>query len=208
MRVGGAEDPETGKKKRKMDAPSMEPDAPEADRIHARMEKTNIFGERPEGVTAAQWGALQKLHLNLNHPCAESLKRRLRSYGVKQSVLDSVDHLDCDVCKRIGRPKTVRQAALKKDIGFNEAVSIDEAEVTLPDGFRVMVLAIVDEASGFRMFIPTKAVRSISGKETKELFYRGWCSWAGPPETLVYDLAMGHFWLLNLQNREITTTSR
>ena len=110
---------------------------------------------------------------------------------MKQAVLDAVDKLDCDVCKRIQRPKTIRDAALKRDIDFNEAVTIDEAEVVLSDGFRVMVLVVADEASGFRMIIPTKAVRSISGKEAKELFYRGWCSWAGCPETLVYDPAAG-----------------
>ena len=40
------------------------------------------FGPKPDGVTLAQWGALQKLHLNLSHPSAQALKRRLRSYGV------------------------------------------------------------------------------------------------------------------------------
>ena len=69
---------------------------------------------------------------------------------------------------------------------------MDEAEVTLSGGYRVMVLVLADEASGFRMIVPTKAARSISGKETKELFYRGWCSWAGPPDTLVFDPAQGH----------------
>ena len=84
------------------------------------------------------------------------------------------------------------RSAEKTDIEFNEAVTLDEAEVVLSGGTAVMLLVVCDEASGFRMVIPTKAVRAISGEEARECFYRCWCSWAGCPETLVYDPAMGH----------------
>ena len=53
---------------------------------------------KPEGITMAQWGVLRKLHLNLGHPTA-SLKRRLRTYGVSQHVLDAVVQLHADIVK-------------------------------------------------------------------------------------------------------------
>ena len=50
----------------------------DAEAIYHDLEQSGErFGPRPEGVTLAQWGALQKLHLNLSHSLAQALKRRL-----------------------------------------------------------------------------------------------------------------------------------
>ncbi|CAK0806425.1 unnamed protein product, partial [Prorocentrum cordatum] len=62
------------------------------------------------------------LYLNLSHPSAHALKRRLKSYGVSQKVLDAVDKLDCVVCKELDRPNTTRSANLKLSTEFNENV--------------------------------------------------------------------------------------
>lgn len=55
----------------------------EAESIYRDLEQS---GERlrskPDDVTLAQWGALQKLHLNLSHPSSQALKRRLKSSTV------------------------------------------------------------------------------------------------------------------------------
>eukprot|EP00959_Pyramimonas_sp_CCMP1952_P142285 2978317-Pyramimonas_sp.AAC.1 len=86
------------------------------------------FGDKPSDITTAQWGALKKLHLNLSHPSAHALKRRLKPYEASQQVLDVVDKLDCGVCKELGRPTTVRGSNLKLSTQFNENVFLDEAE--------------------------------------------------------------------------------
>ena len=58
-------------------------DDPVADRGHGELENEGAnqndgdIGAKPEGITMAQWGVLRKLHLNLGHPTAASLKRRL-----------------------------------------------------------------------------------------------------------------------------------
>ena len=105
------------------------------------------FGPRPDGITLAQWGALQKLHLNLSHPSAQALKRRLKSYGVPTVVLDAVDKLNCSTRAELSRPKSVRAANLKLSTGFNEKVLLDEAEVILSDNTRLLVIIIMDDAS-------------------------------------------------------------
>ena len=75
---------------------------------------------------------------------------------------------------------------------FGQNVLLDEAEVILSDNTRLVVMVIIDDASSFRVIIPTRAVRSISGKESVKCFTRGWLSWAGPPDVLYYDAAKGH----------------
>ena len=57
--------------------------------------------------------------------------------------------------RQLSRPTTVRSANLKLSTEFNENVLLDEAEVFLSDGTRLMVMVIVDDASSFRAFIPT-----------------------------------------------------
>ena len=61
----------------------------EAETIYRDLEQSGErFGSKPDDVTLAQWGALQKLHLNLSHPSSQALKRILKSYGVPTVVLD------------------------------------------------------------------------------------------------------------------------
>ncbi|CAK0808101.1 unnamed protein product [Prorocentrum cordatum] len=169
------------------------PDDREADTAHRDLQhEGESFGDKPSDITAAQWGALKKLHLNLSHPSAHALKRRLKSYGASQQVMDAVDKLDCGVCKELGRPTTVRSSNLKLSTEFNENVFLDEAEVILADGTRLMAMVILDDASGFRVIIPTTAVRSITGEESLRCFSQGWLSWAGPPKVLYYAAAKGH----------------
>ena len=89
-------------------------DDPVADRGHGELENEGAnqndgdIGVKPEGITMAQWGVLRKLHLNLGHPTAASLKRRLRTYGVSQHVLDAVDSIACRHCQELRRPATTR----------------------------------------------------------------------------------------------------
>ena len=78
------------------------------------------------------------------------------------------------------RPKAVRSANLKHSTEFNENVLLHEAEVILSDGTRMLVMIIIDDASSFRVIIPTKAVRNISGKGSLKCFSRGCLAWASP----------------------------
>ncbi|CAK0798713.1 unnamed protein product [Prorocentrum cordatum] len=110
------------------------PDDREADTAHRDLQhEGERFGDKPSDIATAQWGALKKLHLNLSHPSAHALKRRLKSYGASQQVLDAVHKLDCGVCKELGRPTTVRSSNLKLSTEFNENVFLDEAEVLYYD---------------------------------------------------------------------------
>ncbi|CAK0825150.1 unnamed protein product [Prorocentrum cordatum] len=158
---------------------AFEPGDREADAAHRDLHREGeSFGDELSDITAAQWGALRKLHLDLSHPSAHALKRRLQSYGVSQ--------------KELGRPNTTRSANLKLSTEFNENVFLDEAMVILSDKTRLMVIVILDDASSFRVIISTTAVRSITGEESLRCFSQGWVSWAGPPKVLYYDAAKGH----------------
>ena len=107
-------------------------------------------------------------------------------------MLDAVDKLDCAVCKELGRPNTTRTARLKLSTELNENAFLDEAEVILSDKTRLMVMVILDDASSFRVIVPTTAVRSITGEGGLRCFAQGWLAWAGPPKVLYYDAAKGH----------------
>ena len=121
-------------------------------------------------MTVAQWGVLRKLHLNLSHPTASALKRRLRLYEVPQRILDAVDKLECRICAEVKRPATIRSAAWIQSQEFNENVFLDEIEVVLSDMTRVVIMVILDDASSFRVFVPTKATRTITGVEARNCF--------------------------------------
>ena len=173
-------------------------DDPVADRGHGELENEGAnqndgdIGVKPEGITMAQWGVLRKLHLNLGHPTAASLKRRLRTVGVSQHVLDAVDSIACRHCQELRRPATSRTATLTTSTEFNQNVFVDEFEVELSDGTKVLSMMILDDASSFRVAIPTANFSSISGSESKRCLHQGWFLWAGAPQNLYYDMAKGH----------------
>ena len=155
-------------------------DDPFADRGHGELENEGAnqndgdIGVKPEPITMAQWGVLRKLHLNLGHPTAASLKRRLRTYGVSQHVLDAVDSIACRHCQELRRPATTRTATLTTSTEFNQNVFVDEFEVELSDGTKVLSMMILDDASSFRVAIPTANFSSISGSESKRCLHQGW----------------------------------
>jgi hypothetical protein len=92
----------------------------------------------------------------------------------------------------VQRPASTRTSTLKHSKLFNEAVYLDEFEVALADEVRVLFLMILDDASSFRVVVPTDMKRSISGPKVRELFKATWSCWAGPPDTAIYDAAKGH----------------
>ena len=125
------------------------------------------MGRKPAKITHAQWGTLLKLHLNLAHPPASNLMARLRKYGATQAVIDAVKAIKCRACEETTLPPSSRSAAYRHCDQFNENLFIDEFQVTLPEGSRVLLLMMLDDASSFRVVVPTKAARTISGKEAK-----------------------------------------
>ena len=166
-------------------------DDPVADRGHGELENEGAnqndgdIGVKPEGITMAQRGVLRKLHLNLGHPTAASLKRRLRTYGVSQHVLDAVDSIACRHCQELRRPATTRTATLTTSTEFNHNVFVDEFEVELSDGTKVLSMMILDDASSFRVAIPTANFSSISGSESKCCLHQGGFLWAGAPQNCI-----------------------
>ncbi|CAK0849447.1 unnamed protein product, partial [Prorocentrum cordatum] len=141
---------------------ALKPDDRESDAVHRDLHREGeSFGVEPPHITTGQWGALRKPHLNLSHPSAHALTRRLKSYGVPQKVLDVVDKMDRVVCEELGGPSTTRSANLKLSTEFNENVFLDEADVIRSGTARLMAMVIVDDASSFRVIIPTAAVRSM-----------------------------------------------
>ena len=75
---------------------------------------------------------------------------------------------------------------------FNENLFIDEFEVVLNDGTHVMLCMYLDDASSFRVVVPTTGLRSLGSRLARECLDRGWLSWAGPPDRLYYDKTKGH----------------
>lgn len=57
---------------------------------------------------------------------------------------------------------------------FNESAYLDEFEVVLSDGTRVLYLMILDAVCSFRVVVPTDMKRSISGERMRGLFESNW----------------------------------
>ena len=107
-------------------------------------------------------------------------------------MLDAVDSIACRHCQELRRPATTRTATLTTSTEFNQNVFVDEFEVELGDGTKVLSMMILDDASSFRVAIPTANFSSISGSESKRCVHQGWLLWAGAPQNLYYDMAKGH----------------
>ena len=78
------------------------------------------FGPKPDGVTMAQRGALQKLHLNLSHPSVQAMKRRLKSHGVPVVVLEAVDREDTVVDESVDEELQM-EIAIERSLKSHEA---------------------------------------------------------------------------------------
>ena len=111
---------------------------------------------------------------------------------MRQHVLDAVDSIACRHCQELRRPETIRTATLTTSTEFNQNVFVDEFEVELSDGTKVLSMMILDDASSFRVAIPAANFSSISGSESKRCLHQGWFLWAGAPQNLYYDMAKGH----------------
>ena len=68
----------------------------------------------------------------------------------------------------------------------------DEFEVELSDGTKVLSMMILDDASSFKVAIPTSNFSSISGSESKRCLHQGWFLWQAIPQNLYYDMDKGH----------------
>ena len=117
-------------------------------------------------VTKTQWTALQKLHGKLAHPAQTTLQRMLRRAGARKEVIAAVPFLQCSVCAELVRPPSSRQAAAKDegDLEFNSDVFMDDMEVVLSDGARVMCKAMVDERTALGVLVALDAKRNTSGE--------------------------------------------
>ncbi|CAK0884198.1 unnamed protein product, partial [Prorocentrum cordatum] len=94
-------------------------------------------GRRPSLRRCMSTGASPRL---LPHMIAK-LTRHIETYNAR---------LGCSVCEELGRPTAARSSNLNLSTEFNENVFFDEAEVMLADGARLMVMVILDGASGFQ----------------------------------------------------------
>ena len=104
----------------------------------------------------------------------------------------SLIQLHVDIAKSYDVLQQPELQTLTTSTEFNQNVFVDEFEVELSDGTKVLSMMILDDASSFRVTIPTANFSSISGSESKRCLYQGWFLWAGAPKILYYDMAKGH----------------
>ena len=155
---------------------------------------TDEFGAFPgatTGITPTQWSALKRLHRGLAHPTERSLVRLLRRGRARTEVINSVPYLQCQVCDEIKSPKRRRHATAHRSTRLGERVLTDEFEVTLTDGYKVMIIAILDDASDMVMLVPTLAKSTVGANDIVIAIERHWLA-TFPIEKLVYDKTKAH----------------
>eukprot|EP00435_Cladocopium_sp_Y103_P013790 s2127_g3.t1 len=131
---------------------------------------------------------LRKLHNNLGHPTNRELIRILKNAGGSQLALDLASDFKCDVCFHRQRPPPCLPASAHQIVDFNHRVGLDVKRVQgWQEGQTVTCLNVIDYASGFQLMLPFYEVET--GDVLKELFQRGWQSWAGVPVEVILDPA-------------------
>ena len=121
------------------------------------------FGDRPSMVTKTQWTAITKLHQKLAHPAATTFMRMLRRAGARKEVIASIHFLACRVCGELARPHASRVAAApgdEEDREFNSDVYMDDMEVVLSDGTKIMCKAMIDGRTSLGVMIAMDATRN------------------------------------------------
>ena len=105
------------------------------------------FGPRPEMVTPTQWTGLKQLHVKLAHPATTIFQRLLRRAQACPEIIAVVAVLRCQVCEELARPPSDRRAALHDDAAqqFNDDVYMDDLEMVLSDGSKIMYKALIGE---------------------------------------------------------------
>ena len=102
--------------------------------------------------------------------------------------------MNCSVCAECARPPTAHKVAARdeSDLEFNSDGYMDDLEVVLSGGTRVMCKAIIDERTALGILVAMNARRNTSAEETVRVIEEHWISWAGPPKRLYYDSSRGH----------------
>lgn len=105
------------------------------------------------------------------------------------NVFQAAKDIKCEGCQAIVRPHSERPGHLTDDSReFGDVIVIDQGEVVLSDGTRVMFNLIVDLASGFTIVHPlNKAIKTAKAADIVKSIEQYWMSWARAPRTLSMD---------------------
>ena len=116
---------------------------------------------------------------------AEKLASHLRRLRFSQELIDGASEYLCQSCSERVSPKLASPGKLKEPKDFNEVIALDGFEWRNNAGQKYYVIHIFDEATHFHL-----GKRCSRGTEEAErVVNETWIHWAGPPQTIVRDLA-------------------
>ena len=131
---------------------------------------------------------LRKLHNNLGHPTNRELIRVLKNAGGSETALRLASDFNCDICFHRQRPPPCLPASAHQIVDFNHRVGLDVKKVLGWQPNQVVTcLNVIDYASGFQLMFSFYEVET--GDVLKDLFQKGWQSWAGAPVEVLLDPA-------------------
>ena len=148
-------------------------------------QSTNNSGPNFLKLDSFQKSLIQRMHNNLGHPTAEKLSAHLRRLRFSNEVIEGAADYLCQSCSERVGPKLTSPGKLKEPKEFNEVISIDGFEWKNEKGKKFYVVHIFDESTHFHL-----GKRCLRGtEEAEKVVTETWMNWAGPPETMVHDLA-------------------
>ena len=169
-------------------------------------QSSNNSGPKYLNLDGFQRSLIQRIHNNLRHPTAEKLASHLRRLRFSQELIDGASEYLCQSGSERVSPKLTSPGKLKEPKDFNEVITLDGFEWRNNAGQKYYVIHIFDEATHFHL-----GKRCSRGTEEAErVVNEAWIHWAGPPQTIVHDLA-GEFvsqnWKNVLQQNGIQSTT-
>ena len=148
-------------------------------------QSSNNSGPKFHSLDSFQKSLIQRMHNNLGHPTAEKLASHLKRLKFSQELIDGASEYLCQSCSERVPPKLHSPGKLKEPKEFNEVISMDGFEWKDSQGKRYYAIHIFDEATHFHL-----GRRCQRGTEEAErIVNETWLHWAGPPQTIVHDLA-------------------
>ena len=117
-------------------------------------------------IEQRQKNRLMRVHRNLGHPSNRLLVQILTEAKAPKSIVDRARDLECPICDRMKRLAPARPANPVRAREVGEVMALDVSYHSAADGFKLMVLNIIDEASKFHV---AKVVRQDNVKTYTEL---------------------------------------
>ena len=90
---------------------------------------------------------LLRIHKNLGHPSNRLLVTLLTEAGAPQSIVEAAKNLHCSICARYNRIAPARPSNPVRARHLGDILAMDFSYHTTPEGIKLMVLHLIDEAS-------------------------------------------------------------